>query len=109
MGAITPVIPPSSTWTVKSVAFRRIPPTVKTRLPVGLIERWTNRGLALGATYEMFVSGVDGRRDIGRINDRLDSIQQQMTPTTPATDAKPAISGPVKGHHGHSAIPTPAP
>lgn len=27
---------------------------------------------------------------VGRINDRLDSIQQQITPATPASETKPA-------------------
>jgi hypothetical protein len=41
------------------------------------------------------------QRDIGRIDDRLDSIQQQITPATPALVAKPATGTSAKAHHGH--------
>jgi len=40
-----------------------MPPTLKGRLPVGLIERWMSRGLVPGATYEIVVSG-GGRKNV---------------------------------------------
>jgi len=58
-------------------------------------------GVALGSTgcYWFFV------RDLNQVNERLDSIQQQVTPAAPLPDAKPAISPSTKGHHGsHSVI-----
>jgi hypothetical protein len=41
------------------------------------------------------------QRDIGRIDDRLDSIQQQMTPAVPVTSEKPITGTSVKRHHEH--------
>ena len=38
---------------------------------------------------------------IGRISDRLDSIQQQIAPPAPVPDAKPIDSKPGKGRKGH--------
>ncbi len=51
-------------------------------------------GIILGAFGCFFFY----QRDIGRINDRLKSIQQQMTPAIPTPDAKPTTGN--KGRHG---------
>jgi hypothetical protein len=37
----------------------------------------------------------------GRIEDRLDSIQQQITSAAPVSEAKPADGKPAKGKKGH--------
>jgi hypothetical protein len=58
-------------------------------------------GVALGSTgcYWFFV------RDLSQVNERLDSIQQQITLAAPLPDARPGIAPPTKGHHGsHSAV-----
>ena len=54
-------------------------------------------GFGLGGIlgYYFFVQGVN------RISDRLDSIQQQITPVVPAPDAKPADGKAAKGKKGH--------
>ena len=53
-------------------------------------------GFALGGAtgYYFFI------QDLGRVNDRLDAIQQQMTPVAPAPDAKPAEGKAGKGRRG---------
>lgn len=58
-------------------------------------------GVALGSTgcYWFFV------RDLNQVNERLDSIQQQVVLALPVPDAKPAVGPSTKGHHGsHSAV-----
>ena len=54
-------------------------------------------GIILGAfgCYFFF------QRDIGRIDDRLDSIQQILTPAASVPQAKPADTKPGKGRKGH--------
>ncbi len=61
-------------------------------------------GVALGSggCYWFFV------RDLNQVNDRLDSIQQQITPAAPLPDAKPALGTPTKGHHGSHAAASPS-
>jgi len=61
-------------------------------------------GVALGSGgyYWFFV------RDLNQVNDRLDSIQQQITPAAPLPDAKPALGTPTKGHHGSHAAASPS-
>jgi len=60
-------------------------------------------GIALGGVgcYWFFV------RDINHLNDRLDSIQQQMTPVAPVPDTKPAPGASTKGRHAHPAAAQP--
>jgi hypothetical protein len=58
-------------------------------------------GVALGSggCYWFFV------RDLSQVNDRLDSIQQQVLLALPAPDAKPATGPSPRSHHGsHSAV-----
>ncbi len=50
--------------------------------------------LGMGGSYFFFI------RDLGNINDRLDTIQQQIATPAPAPDAKPA-SKPGKAHQSH--------
>jgi hypothetical protein len=61
-------------------------------------------GIAIGSTgcYWFFV------RDLNQVNDRLEIIQQQMTPVAPASDAKPAIGSSTKAHHGSHSAATPS-
>jgi hypothetical protein len=63
-------------------------------------------GVALGSTgcYWFFV------RDLNQVNERLDSIQQQVVLAVPAPDAKPAIGPSTKSHRGsHAAVAPTAP
>ena len=63
-------------------------------------------GIAVGVTGIYFFF----QRDIGRIDDRLDTIHQQVTLAVPAPDGKPAIAPSTKGHHGsHPAVAPSAP
>jgi hypothetical protein len=58
-------------------------------------------GVALGSggCYWFFV------RDLSQVNDRLDSIQQQVLLALPPPDAKPATGPSPRSHHGsHSAV-----
>lgn len=61
-------------------------------------------GVALGSggCYWFFV------RDLSQVNERLDSIQQQVMMAVPAPDAKPAIGPTTKSHHGNHAAVAPA-
>jgi hypothetical protein len=54
-------------------------------------------GFALGGAtgYYLFV------RDINGVTDRLDAIQQQITPAAPAADTKPADGKAGKARRGH--------
>jgi hypothetical protein len=63
-------------------------------------------GVAIGGLgcYGFFV------RDINQVNDRLDSIQQQITPRAQIPDTKPVPGASSKGHHAHpAAAPSTAP
>jgi hypothetical protein len=54
-------------------------------------------GFAIGGAtgYYFFV------QDMNRMSDRLDAIQQQITPAAPVPDAKPADGKAAKGKKGH--------
>jgi hypothetical protein len=54
-------------------------------------------GIALGVTGSYFFY----TRDVGRINDRIDSLQQQIAPPAPIVDAKPLEGKVGKGKKGH--------
>jgi hypothetical protein len=63
-------------------------------------------GVAIGSggCYWFFV------RDLNQVNERLDSIQQQVMVVAPLPDAKPAIGSPTRAHHSsHPAIAPSAP
>jgi len=53
-------------------------------------------GIAIGVTGNYFFY----TRDLGRMSDRLDSMQQQIAPPAPAPDARPG-EGKAKGKKGH--------
>ena len=49
-------------------------------------------------------------REVGKINDRLDRLQQEVLLAIPYPDVKPAATPPAKGHHGsHAVVAPPAP
>ena len=54
-------------------------------------------GIALGVTGSYFFY----TRDVGRINDRIDSLQQQIAPPAPIVDGKPPEGKTGKGKKGH--------
>jgi hypothetical protein len=61
-------------------------------------------GVALGSggCYWFFV------RDLNQVNERLDTIQQQVVLAIPVPDAKTAGGPSTKGHHGSHAAPAPS-
>jgi hypothetical protein len=54
----------------------------------------------IGVIVGAFGSYLFYNRNIGRIEDRLDSIQQQITSAAPVSEAKPADGKPAKGEEG---------
>ena len=54
-------------------------------------------GVALGVTGSYFFY----TRDVGRINDRIDNLQQQIAPPAPVIDVMPPDGKPGKGKKGH--------
>jgi hypothetical protein len=66
-------------------------------LLIGVVLGW-------GGSYLFFV------RDLNQVNERLDTIQQQVILAIPVPDTKPAVTPPNKGHHAsHAAVTTPTP
>jgi hypothetical protein len=65
---------------------------------------WVLLGVALGSVgcYWFFV------RDLNQVNERLDTIQQQVMVAIPAPNTKPAVTPPGKGHHGSHAVVPPS-
>jgi hypothetical protein len=63
-------------------------------------------GMVFGAGGSYLLYG----REVGKINDRLDRLQQEVLLAIPYPDVKPAATPPSKGHHAsHAAVAPPAP
>lgn len=62
-------------------------------------------GIAMGVTGNYFYY----TRQLGQINDWLDSLQQQMVPAAPVVDVKPTDPNPAKAHKAHGAVAQPNP
>ncbi len=63
--------------------------------------KWISIMVLCGGILGAFGSYFFYNQVIGRINDRLDSIQQQITAPTPAPETKPAPASSTKGHKEH--------
>jgi hypothetical protein len=55
----------------------------------------------LGVILGAFGSYFFFNRELGHVDDRLDSMQQMMTPPAPTPGTKPVTGTSAKGHHGH--------
>ena len=70
---------------------------------------WVVAMVAIGIAIGVVGTWWFFQRDIGRIDDSLTSIQQQLTQSVPVPDTNAATAAPAKKHHVHPAAPSTAP